>query len=86
MQLTYALAKRTKVHGLFLQTAKRLLCWKSTEEVHDFKFPVACLEHYHYGSPEWKPNLLAASVHYLHGTRMEDSPVVREAREALRGL
>jgi hypothetical protein len=86
MQLTYALARRTPDHRLFLQTASRLLCWKSTEEVHDFKFPVACLEHYQYASPEWRPNLLAASVHYLHGTRMEDSLAVREARDALRGL
>ena len=34
-------------------------------------------------SAEWRPNLLAASVHYLHGTRMGDSAAVREAREGL---
>ena len=83
MQLTYALARRTPDHRLFLQTARQLLCLKSTREVHDFKFPVACFEHYQHVNPEWKPNLLAASVHYLHGTRMENAPAVQEAREAL---
>jgi hypothetical protein len=83
MQMAYALARRTADHGPFFRTAERLLCRKSSEEVHDFKFPVACFEHYRYASAEWKPNLLAASVHYLHGTRMDDSAAVREAREAL---
>lgn len=84
MQLTYAMARKTPDHQHFLQTARRLLCLKSTREVHDFKYPVALFEHYQYASPEWKPNLLAASVHHLHGTQMEDSPTVQQAREELR--
>jgi hypothetical protein len=83
MELTYSLARRSSDHHLFLQTARRLLCLKSTREVHDFKYPVALFEHYQHVSPEWKPNILAASAHYLHGTRMDDCEAVREAREAL---
>jgi len=83
MQLTYSLARRSSDHHLFLQTARRLLCLKSTREVHDFKFPVALFEHYQHVSPEWKPNILAASAHYLHGTKMDDCEAVREAREAI---
>ena len=83
MQLTYSLAQRNSDHHLFLQTARRLLCLKSTREVHDIKYPVALFEHYQHVSPEWKPNILAASAHYLHGTRMDDCEAVREAREAL---
>jgi len=63
---------------------KKLICLKSTREVHGFKFPVAVFENYEHVSPEWKPNLLAASVHHLHGTQMDDAPTVAEAREELR--
>lgn len=84
MQLTFAMARKTTDHQPFLQKARRLLCLKSTREVHDFKYPVALFEHYQHASPEWKPNLLAASVHHLHGTQMDDSPTVAEAREELR--
>lgn len=83
MRLTYALAKKTRDHRPFLDTARRLLCLKSTRNVHDFKYPVALFEHYQYASAEWKPHLLAASAHNLHGTKMEDSPPVQQAREAL---
>ena len=40
-------------------------------------------ENYRYVSPQWKPNLLAASVHVLHGKEMEDSQIVSQARERL---
>ena len=86
MLLTYAMARKTPDHQPFLQTARRLLCLKSTREVHDFKYPVALFEHYQYASQEWKPNLLAASVHHLHGTQMEDSSTVAQAREEMRRL
>ena len=83
MLLAYAMAIKEPNHGPFLQEARRLLCLKSTREVHDFKYPIATFEHYQHASPEWKPNILAASVHFLHGTRMENSDVIQQTREEL---
>jgi hypothetical protein len=42
---------------------------------------VAIFENYEHVSAEWRPHLLAASVHVLQGTRMEDSPRLLQARE-----
>ena len=85
MEITFAWAQHHQNHHLFLQTAQRLMCLKSTPEVHDFKYPIALFENYRYASDQWKPNLLAASVHVLHGTEMEDSGIVQQARERLGG-
>jgi hypothetical protein len=86
MAIAYALACKEKDHNSFFKEARRLLCLKSTREVHDYKYPIAAFEHYQHASPEWKPNLLAASVHYLHGTTMEDSAVIRQTCDELVGL
>lgn len=86
MKMTLGWATRNSDHRLFLETAMQLLCIKSTAEVHDFKFPMALIENYDHISAEWKPLLLAASVHVLHGTIMEDSPIVQQAREQLVGF
>lgn len=83
MKMTLAWAKRNPSHQLFLETAMQLMCIKSTAEVHDFKFPMALFENYDHVSADWKPYLLAASVHVLHGTTMEDSTIVKQAREQL---
>jgi hypothetical protein len=82
-ELAFAWAKQTKDHTAFFQEALRLLCLKSTTEVHDFKYPLALFENYRYASDEWKPHLLAASVYVLHGTQMEDGQMVGQARERL---
>lgn len=83
-ELAFAWAKRNSNHTPFFQQALRLLCLKSTTEVHDFKFPLALFENYRYASPEWRPHLLAASVYVIHGTQMDDAPIVQQARERLR--
>ena len=83
-ELAFAWAQHNRDHTPFIREAFRLLCFKSTTEVHDFKFPLALFENYRYASPEWKPHLLAASVYVLHGTQMEDAPMVMQARERLK--
>jgi hypothetical protein len=85
VEIAFAWAKDRTDFRPFLQTAERLMCVKATPEVHDFKFPMALFENCRYASPRWRPCLLAASVHVLQGTDMEDSQIVQQARETLRG-
>ncbi len=85
LKLTYALARKHSDHR-FLQTARRLICLKSTINVHNLKFPVAAFENYQYVSPQWRPSFLAGTIFLLNGTQMEDNPAVQETREALRKL
>ena len=84
MEITFAWAKGRTDFRPFLETAQRLMCVKSTPEVHDFKLPMALFENCRYASPEWRPCLLAASVHVLQGTDMEDSQIIQQARKTLR--
>ena len=84
MELTFALARKHE-HGPFFQTARRLMCRKAPG-AHDWKFPVAVFENYEHVSPEWRPHLLAASVHILQGPRTEDALAYPQAREELRRL
>jgi hypothetical protein len=85
VRLAYAYAQQHPDHALFLQTARRLVCLKATDNAHDVKFPAAIFENYRLASPQWRPHLLAASIHWLLGTRMEDAAGVKQARDALRG-
>jgi hypothetical protein len=84
MELAFAWAGRSANHRPFVQSALSLLCVKATPEVHDFKYPIALFENCRHASPEWRAHLLAASVYVLHGTNMEDSEIVRQARDRLR--
>jgi hypothetical protein len=86
LQCTYAYAQKHADHQPFMKMARDLVCLKSTEDAHDFKFPIAAFENYSNVSPEWRPHILAASVYCLHGTQMEDNPTVQEARLALSRL
>jgi hypothetical protein len=69
---------------LFVQTAHGWLCRKASNDTHEYKFLAAILEDVAWVSAEWRPHLLAASVHYFHGERSQDNPVIQQAREALR--
>jgi hypothetical protein len=81
----FALAKeRPNAVPLFVQTAHSWLCRKASNDTHEYKFLAAILENAGWVSPEWRPHLLAASVHYFHGDRSPDNPVIQQAREALR--
>lgn len=83
MQRTLSWAKNAGSYQPFLREALRLMCVKSTPEVHDFKFPMGLFENMSHASAHWRPYMLAASVHVLHGTEMEDSSIVAEAKERL---
>jgi hypothetical protein len=61
------------------------MCWKSTPDPHEYKFLAAILEEAELASPQWRPHILAASVHFLHGRQSPDFPAVQQAREALKG-
>jgi hypothetical protein len=71
---------------LFVQAARSWMCRKASNDAHDYKFLAAIVEAAGRVSPEWRPHLLAASVHFLHGTQSPDHPVVARAREALASL
>ena len=81
--IAYTWAKSKSNYQEFLQTAMHMMCVKSTAEVHSFKYPMALYENCRHVSPEWRPNLLASSVHHLQGTDMEDGPIVSQAGERL---
>jgi len=83
MRMTCAWVRRHPDFDAFVQRALWLMCVKSTPEVHDFKYPMALFENCRHASSQWRPLLLAASVHVLHGTDMEDSPIVAQARARL---
>jgi hypothetical protein len=81
----FTLAKeRPEAVPLFVQTAHSWLCRKASNDTHEYKFLAAILEDVGWVSPEWRPHLLAASVHYFHGDKSPDNPVIQQAREALR--
>jgi hypothetical protein len=68
---------------LFAQAARHWLCRKATVDAHEYKLPAALFEDYDLVSADWRPRLMAASVHWLHGEQSEDAAPVRQAREAL---
>lgn len=68
----------------FQAAARSFLCAKATENAHDLKYPVAAFEDAGLVSAEWRPYLLAASVHALHGAASDDAPVLVAAREAVK--
>jgi len=83
----FALAsKRPEAVPLFVQAAHSWLCRKASNDHHEYKFLAAILEDATLVSPEWQPHVLAASVHYFHGNRTPDNPVIKQAREALRRM
>jgi hypothetical protein len=67
----------------FRRAARSLLCVKATRDPHDLKYPVAAFEDSALANPEWRPYLLASSVHALHGTASADSTALVQARKAL---
>jgi hypothetical protein len=81
----FVLAKQHPgVVPLFVQSAHSLLCRKASNDAHEYKFLAAILEDATYVSPTWQPHLLAASVHYFHGTQTPDNPIIKDVQEALK--
>lgn len=80
----FALAtEHPEAAGLFARGARHWLCRKATVDAHEYKLPAALFEDYELVSANWRPRLLAASAHWLHGAQSEDAAPVRQAREAL---
>ena len=77
------LSRRSGDHTTFMQTARSFLCVKASLDPHDIKYPAAAFEDALLASPEWRPYLLAASVHALHGPRSNDTAVLVQVKEAL---
>jgi hypothetical protein len=69
----------------FQAAATRYLNAKA-DNSHDYKYAAAAFEDAALVSERWRPAFLAATVSVLHGPASGDSPVLREAREALAGL
>ncbi|MEM7232379.1 MAG: hypothetical protein AAF517_09405 [Planctomycetota bacterium] len=68
----------------FVSRARGLVCRKASADPHDLKFPAAIFEDAERVSAEWRPYLLAASVHALHGEQSADQPAFTKARAALK--
>ena len=81
---SFALLQAPENQAAFKRTARSLLCVKATEDPHDLKYPVAAFEDTTLASPEWRPYLLASSVHALHGLASADSPALVQARKAIK--
>jgi hypothetical protein len=71
---------------LYMQAARGWLSVKASVEAHEYKLPAALFEDCPRVSPEWRPRLLAASAHWLHGNQSPDSRVLEAARDAVRKL
>jgi hypothetical protein len=75
--------ERPSAMPLFVQTAHSWLCRKASNDHHEYKFLAAILEDVAWVSQEWRPHLLAASVHYFHGDQSPDNSVIQQVRGAL---
>ena len=82
-QAAFQYLQRPTAAQPFMQTARTLLCVKASTDPHDFKYPAAAFEDASLASPEWRPYLLASSVHALHGVKSPDSEVLLKARSAI---
>jgi hypothetical protein len=67
----------------FMQAARSWLCSKASNDPHEYKFLAAMFENVSWVSPEWRPHLVAAAVHYLHGDQSPDNSVIQQVRVAL---
>lgn len=82
-ELAFSYASKYPNHRHYKEAARLFTAMKSTQDVHDVKFPVAIFENHDLVNPHWRPHLIAASSHYMHGTQMKDNPAVRTAKELL---
>jgi hypothetical protein len=82
-RMALALAAQEPAARAFQQTARSLLCRKATTNPHDFKYLAAAFEDAGRASPQWRPYLLASSVHALHGSQSADTPALVAVRERL---
>ena len=82
-QMAFAFARRHRYHGEFLSMARSVTALKATQNAHDVKFPAAIFDTYRRISREWRPHIIAASMHHLHSSKMVDNAATRQAKELL---
>lgn len=82
---TLAYARAGGNSAAFFDAARHLIFTKGTD-AHDFKFAASAFEDFAHASSNVRPQLLAASVFYLKGSRDADSPLLQKARAALASL
>lgn len=82
-RMAFDLLSHASNHATFMQTARSFLCVKASLDPHDIKFPAAVFEDAYSVSAEWRPYLLASSVHALHGTKSADTAVLVQVKDAL---
>ena len=84
-QMAFAFARQHDNHTEFLTMARTITALKATQNAHDVKFPAAIFESYRHISREWRPHVIAASMHHLHSSKMIDNPAMQQAKELLGG-
>ncbi|MGE0608275.1 MAG: hypothetical protein AB7O62_14355 [Pirellulales bacterium] len=63
--------------------ARRLVITKGTD-AHDYKYPAAIFEDTDLISPHFRPHMLAVATYHLRGTSQPDSPLIEQARAAIK--
>jgi hypothetical protein len=82
-RMAFALVSDPGNRPEFMGAACNLANRKATWNAHDMKFPAAAFENTGVVSETWRPHILAATVHALHGPASADAPFFAHAREAL---
>ena len=80
----FALAQDETAQAEYLETLPLMATLKATD-IHDWKFTAATLENVRNVQSRWRPHLLAAHAHYMHGTKSDDHKYVSKARELVSG-
>jgi hypothetical protein len=80
----FTLLQQERNQTAFMQSARSFLCLKASLDPHDIKFPAAIFEDAANVSARWRPFILAASVHALHGSKSPDTSVLVQVRGAMK--
>jgi hypothetical protein len=76
------MADRPDASRELIDAGRRLIFLKGTDS-HDYKFSSAVLEDFEHISEPWRDRFLAASLHWMKGSTVPDSALVRRTREAM---
>ena len=75
----YTLLQSAAGQQAFQRVGRSYVLSKAGPNAHHYKFCIAALENARHISPEWRPNYLAASVHYGFGPLTPDNGILRRA-------
>jgi hypothetical protein len=79
----FGLAQQEGGTEILFRAAARLLPAKADGDPHRIKFAVAMFENYRWVTPTWRPHLAAAASYSFLGADAQDTPTIRQVREAL---